>query len=147
MTAQLDRYQELENDIDFLSEFSQRGMRFADMAVSSSLMGQRRMFFFGKYKGQTVVSVLQTNPGYFSWIQQADFPLYTKKILTQIKLRISKMEGSHIFTPFNWTIDVSVKPYFLLFSTKKINLVYGHRTSMSMKNQDTWDEANKEVPI
>ena len=44
-------------------------------------------FSFGKYKGQTVVSVLQSNPGYFSWIQQADFPLYTKKVLTQIKLR------------------------------------------------------------
>ena len=32
LTAQLDKYQELENDIDFLSEFSQRGKPFADMA-------------------------------------------------------------------------------------------------------------------
>ena len=44
-------------------------------------------FSFGKYKGQKVVDVLSENPGYFSWIQQADFPLYTKKILTEIKLR------------------------------------------------------------
>ena len=36
-------------------------------------------FSFGKYKGRTVVDVLNENPGYFSWIQQADFPLYTKK--------------------------------------------------------------------
>ena len=63
-------------------------MRFADMAgfiVFNEY--NEECFSFGKYKGQTVVSVLQTNPGYFSWIQQADFPLYTKKILTQIKLR------------------------------------------------------------
>ncbi|MDC3029838.1 SdpI family protein [Flavobacteriales bacterium] len=32
---------------------------------------------------------------------------------------------------------------FFYFPTKKINLIYGHRTSLSMKNQDTWDEANK----
>ena len=44
-------------------------------------------FSFGKYKGRTVVDVLNENPGYFSWIQQADFPLYTKKVLTEIKLR------------------------------------------------------------
>lgn len=44
-------------------------------------------FSFGKYKGRTVADVLSENPGYFSWIQQADFPLYTKKVLTEIKLR------------------------------------------------------------
>ncbi|NDG52448.1 MAG: hypothetical protein EBY39_05420 [Flavobacteriia bacterium] len=88
LTAQLDRYQELENDIDFLSEFSQRGKPFADMAGFIVFNeDNEECFSFGKYKGQTVASVLQTNPGYFSWIQQADFPLYTKKVLTQIKLR------------------------------------------------------------
>jgi DNA polymerase-3 subunit epsilon len=88
LTAQLDRYQELENDIDFLSEFSTRGKPFADMAGFIVFNeDNEECFSFGKYKGQTVASVLQTNPGYFSWIQQADFPLYTKKVLTQIKLR------------------------------------------------------------
>ena len=88
LTAQLDRYEELENDIDFLSEFSQRGKPFADMAGFIVFdENNEECFSFGKYKGQTVASVLQTNPGYFSWIQQAEFPLYTKKVLTQIKLR------------------------------------------------------------
>ena len=32
---------------------------------------------------------------------------------------------------------------FFYFPPKKINHIYGHRTSMSMKNQDTWKEANK----
>ncbi|MEM7381866.1 MAG: 3'-5' exonuclease, partial [Bacteroidota bacterium] len=45
------------------------------------------IFSFGKHKGKKVVEVLEKEPGYFGWIQNADFPLYTKKILTQIKLR------------------------------------------------------------
>ena len=44
------------------------------------------IFTFGKYRGKTVQSVLKENPGYYSWIQNADFPLYTKKVLTAIKL-------------------------------------------------------------
>ncbi|MDA8963483.1 3'-5' exonuclease [bacterium] len=88
LTAQLDKYDELENDIDFLAEFSTRGNPSADMAGFIVFNeDHEECFSFGKYKGQTVVSVLQSNPGYFSWIQQADFPLYTKKVLTQIKLR------------------------------------------------------------
>ncbi len=42
---------------------------------------------FGKYKGEPVESVLQKDPGYFGWILNGDFPLYTKKVLTNIKLR------------------------------------------------------------
>jgi DNA polymerase-3 subunit epsilon len=30
---------------------------------------------------------LKENPGYFSWIQNADFPLYTKRVLTAIRLK------------------------------------------------------------
>jgi DNA polymerase-3 subunit epsilon len=45
------------------------------------------IFTFGKHKGVKVGKILETEPGYFSWIQNADFPLYTKKVLTAIKLR------------------------------------------------------------
>jgi len=38
-------------------------------------------------KGQPVKEVFQKDIGYFGWIQNADFPLYTKKILTAIQLR------------------------------------------------------------
>ncbi|MGZ5285160.1 MAG: 3'-5' exonuclease, partial [Kaistella sp.] len=40
-----------------------------------------------KYKGQRVKDVFQKDLGYYGWIQNADFPLYTKKILTGIQLR------------------------------------------------------------
>ena len=41
---------------------------------------KQECFSFGKYKGRTVTEVLKENPGYFSWIQQADFPLTLKNI-------------------------------------------------------------------
>ena len=45
------------------------------------------MFGFGKHKGKTVVEVLEKEPGYFGWLLEADFPLYTKKVLTAIRLK------------------------------------------------------------
>ncbi len=88
LKAQLDKYEELENDISFLADLSVRGNPPADMAgfIVFNDIGDE-CFSFGKYKGRTVEDVLRENPGYFSWIQQADFPQYTKKVLTEIKLR------------------------------------------------------------
>ena len=42
---------------------------------------------FGKHKGKTVDEVLENEPGYFGWLLNADFPLYTKKVLTAHRLR------------------------------------------------------------
>jgi DNA polymerase-3 subunit epsilon len=50
----------------------------------------QEVFSFGKYKGKTVEEVFNENPGYHNWIQNADFPLYTKKVLREIKDRMSK---------------------------------------------------------
>ena len=47
---------------------------------------EQAIFTFGKHKGRAVDEVLEQEPGYFGWILNADFPLYTKKVLTQIKL-------------------------------------------------------------
>lgn len=87
LEAQIEKYDELENDISFLSDFSKRG-KTVDMAGFIVLNEENQeCFSFGKYKGVTIQSVLETNPGYFSWIQQADFPLYTKKILNELRLK------------------------------------------------------------
>ena len=29
---------------------------------------------------------MQNEPGYFGWILNADFPMYTKKVLTKLRL-------------------------------------------------------------
>ncbi|MDZ4750409.1 MAG: 3'-5' exonuclease [Flavobacteriales bacterium] len=47
------------------------------------------VFNFGKYKGMSVVEVLQKDQGYFGWLMQADFPLYTKKVLREIRNSMS----------------------------------------------------------
>lgn len=90
LKAQLDRYDDIENSVDALSEYSAHTKR-ADFAGFILFDDEKKeIFSFGKYKGRRVVDVLQENPGYNSWIQQADFPLYTKKVLRQIKERMSK---------------------------------------------------------
>lgn len=87
LKSQLDKYEDLENDMSWLSTYSAR-RKFADFAgfIAFDKKGEE-VFAFGKYKGKHVEKVLEDEPGYFGWIQNADFPLYTKKILTAIKLR------------------------------------------------------------
>ncbi len=87
LKAQLERYNDLENDMKSLSEFTTR-KKFVDFAGFIALNDKgQEIFTFGKNKNQLVEEVLEKEPGYFGWIQGADFPLYTKKVLTGIKLR------------------------------------------------------------
>ncbi len=87
LKAQLDKYPELKNDTKFLAEFSSR-KQFADFAgfIAYNKEG-KEIFAFGKHKDKLVEKILEEEPGYFGWIQNADFPLYTKKVLTAIRLR------------------------------------------------------------
>ena len=89
LLAQLTKYKDIGNTVDALSEYSTHGKR-ADFA-GFILMNEedQEIFSFGKYKGRIVVEVLKENPGYNNWIQNADFPLYTKKVLREIKERMS----------------------------------------------------------
>ena len=85
--AQVGKYEELPKDINGLSEFSFHN-KFADLAGFIAFNeNKEEIFTFGKYKGQSVKEVFQKDIGYFGWIQNADFPLYTKKVLTAIQLR------------------------------------------------------------
>lgn len=87
LKAQLSKYDNLENNVNFLSEFSSR-KKFADFAGFLIFnKDNEECFSFGKHKGKRVVDVLEQEPGYFGWLLNADFPLYTKKVLTAIKLR------------------------------------------------------------
>lgn len=94
LKAQLDKYDGLENDMDYLSKFSSH-QNFADFAgfIGYNKEGQE-IITFGKHKGKVIEDLFKTEPGYFSWIQNADFPNYTKKVLRDLKNRISnKTEG------------------------------------------------------
>lgn len=87
LKAQLAHYDDLENDVNFLATFSSH-KNFADFAgyIGYNKNGEE-IFSFGKHRGALVETVLEKEPGYFGWLQNADFPLYTKKVLTAIKLR------------------------------------------------------------
>jgi DNA polymerase III subunit epsilon len=87
LKSQIEKYEELENDVASLAQFSAR-KKFADFAgfIAYDKNGAE-VFAFGKYKGKNVEKVFEEEPGYFGWIQNADFPLYTKRVLTSIKLR------------------------------------------------------------
>ena len=86
LQAQLDRYSNLENDIGKLAEFSAhtRNVDFAGRIVYNE--EDVEVFNFGKHKGKPVSEVLDKDPGYYGWMMNGDFPLYTKKVLTSIKL-------------------------------------------------------------
>lgn len=85
LEAQIDKYDELEADVEYLQEFSSQ-RRFVDFAGRIVLNDKDEPCFnFGKHSGQTVEEVLLNNPGYYGWMLQAEFPLYTKKVLTDIK--------------------------------------------------------------
>jgi len=88
LKAQLDTYSDtLPNDIKQLSEFTTRS-QIADFAGFIAYNDKREeIFTFGKHKGRKVEEILEEEPGYFGWILNADFPLYTKKVLTAIRLR------------------------------------------------------------
>lgn len=94
LEAQLDRYAELKNDVPFLAEFSNR-QRIADLAgfIAFNDAGEE-VFTFGKYRGVTLAQVYRENAGYFSWMENGDFPHYTKRILQKIRTRIQLSNGN-----------------------------------------------------
>ncbi len=103
LKAQLDRYaqtdfidrkgnisQPVQNEMQALHDFSSHHK-------NADLMGQfifndegKEVINFGKHKGKIVEDVFESEPSYYSWMMKADFPLYTKKLITNIKLRMGR---------------------------------------------------------
>ena len=87
LKGQLDKYDDLKNDVEFLAQYSaqNRNVDFAGRIIYNDQNVE--VFNFGKYKGRSVAEVLQKDSGYYGWMMQGDFALSTKKVLTEIKLR------------------------------------------------------------
>ncbi len=87
LEAQLDKYPDLKNDTSYLHEFSTQNSN-VDLAGRIVLnKAGKEVFNFGKHTGKEVELVFQSEPSYYRWMMDGDFPLYTKKIITQIRLR------------------------------------------------------------
>lgn len=87
LKSQLDTYPDLENNIEKLADFSafNNNADFAGRIIFDE--NGVETFNFGKHKGKPVEKVFLEDPSYYSWMMNGDFPLYTKKVLTEIKLR------------------------------------------------------------
>lgn len=87
LKAQLGHYDNLENDMQYLSQFSAhtKNVDFAGRVIYNDKGDE--VFNFGKFKGKSVEQVLKDEPGYYGWIINGDFPLYTKNVVTEIKMR------------------------------------------------------------
>ncbi|MBR4391978.1 MAG: 3'-5' exonuclease [Bacteroidales bacterium] len=76
------------NDMKELSKFSAHHQN-ADLSGQIIYDSEgKEVFFFGKHKGKRVADVFRMEPSYYSWMMNSDFPLYTKKLITKIKLEM-----------------------------------------------------------
>ncbi|MBR5200431.1 MAG: 3'-5' exonuclease [Alistipes sp.] len=88
LEAQIARYGDIGDTIEELATFSTHG-EVVDFAGRIALNDKgEEIFTFGKYKGRKVEDIFRDEPSYYSWMMQGDFPLYTKKVITEIRLRI-----------------------------------------------------------
>jgi DNA polymerase III, epsilon subunit and related 3''-5'' exonucleases len=87
LKAQLDRYPDLQNDMEFLAAYTEQNA-CADYA--GRILYDKdgvEVFGFGKHRGKPVAQVFRDEPSYYSWMIEGDFPQYTKKVITEIRLR------------------------------------------------------------
>ncbi len=85
--AQLERYDDLPQDIEGLAEYSTHN-KMADFAGRIIFNEDGvEVFSFGKYKGVSVEEVFNREPSYYNWMMNGDFPLYTKRVITEIRMR------------------------------------------------------------
>lgn len=87
LEAQIERYPDIGDTVEALADFSTHG-DIVDFAGRIALNDKgEEVFTFGKYRGRSVEEVFRQEPSYYSWMMQGDFPLYTKKVITEIRLR------------------------------------------------------------
>lgn len=81
-------YQPIVNDVSKLTDLNTRS-KSVDLAgrIVYNEKGEE-VFSFGKHKDKTVEEVFAKEPSYYAWMMNGDFPLYTKKVVTKIRLRM-----------------------------------------------------------
>lgn len=100
LKAQLDKYSDKEfttkegevikpivNNMKSLHNFT-KNMAWVDLVGHIVYNNDKQECFnFGKHKGKPVEEVFKNDISYYGWMMNADFPMSTKKIITEIKLR------------------------------------------------------------
>ncbi len=110
METMLDKYKDVDfidksgrvsqpvvNDVKALAEFSQQN-RNVDLIGHIVLNeNDEEIINFGKHKGRKVEEVFKREPSYYDWMMKGQFPLYTKKVITKIKLRAANTGNMKLF--------------------------------------------------
>jgi DNA polymerase-3 subunit epsilon len=82
--AQLEKYTHLGNNIESILQCIGED-KIVDYARRFSFDDKNNEIFnFGKYKGRLVSDVLKNEPQYYDWMMKGEFPLHTKKKLTEL---------------------------------------------------------------
>lgn len=100
LKAQIERYKEVENDVMFLAEFStQNKNKILDFAgrIAQNEKGEA-VYNFGKHKGKSIAEIAESEPGYYGWMLNGNFPRYTKAVLKQEmeKIKANRQEQKKI---------------------------------------------------
>lgn len=90
--AQVDRYSDIGNDIQEISKFSTYNNNADFMGRFIYDADHNVVVNFGKYKGQKLTYVFEKDTAYYDWMMKGEFPLYTKKVLTDEYMKF-KMES------------------------------------------------------
>ncbi len=88
MLSQLDKYENLKNDVEFLSQFSSitKNVDLAGRIVYNEK--NEEVFNFGKYKNRPVVEIFKSDTSYYDWMMKGDFPTNTKNVITALRLKL-----------------------------------------------------------
>ena len=106
LEKQIEKYK-LKSDVLSLAELSRAGNhKILDMAGRIAINSKGQVIYnFGKHNGKTIASVAQTEPGYYGWMLEADFPLYTKSVLRkameEIKEKRREKEANNMKNKLN----------------------------------------------
>ncbi len=84
LEAQLKKYEKLGTTVDSVLDVIGED-KIVDYARRFSFDANgNEVFNFGKYKGMPVADVLKKEPQYYDWMMKGEFPMHTKKKLTEI---------------------------------------------------------------
>jgi DNA polymerase-3 subunit epsilon len=111
--AQLDRYKDLKKDVSFLSEFS-RMSEFQSVDLAGRLAKNKKgdvIYNFGKHNGKSISEVMKIEPGYYGWMLDADFPLYTKQCLRKEMNRLKEISNQQTSLNLENKIDQLKKKF------------------------------------
>ncbi len=87
LKAQLEKYDSLEGNVAFLQKFSSAN---ESVDLAGRIVRDKKgveVFNFGKHKGKPVAEIFKSEPSYYNWMMDGDFPLSTKRVITKLRLK------------------------------------------------------------